>query len=111
MTRDDTRRLADILEAIDEIRAHRGAEGSEPSVVRDAVLYRLVVIGEAAARLSDQTRARAPEIEWRAIVALRNRLAHAYWRVSLGLIDEIVESELAPLEAAVRRLLGDADEE
>jgi uncharacterized protein with HEPN domain len=100
-----------MLEAIEEIRAHRGsAQASEPSVVRDAVLYRLVVIGEAAGQLSEEARAAAPGIEWPAIVALRNRLAHAYWRVSLELVDEIVEEELDPLEDAVRRLLGAAGE-
>jgi uncharacterized protein with HEPN domain len=106
MSRGDAQRLADILEAIEEIRGHRSSEDAKPSVVRDAVLYRLVVIGEAAGRLSDATQAGSPEIEWRAIVALRNRLAHAYWSVSLELIDEIIENELRPLEDAARRLLA-----
>jgi len=39
---------------------------------------------------------------------LRNRLAHTYWRISLPLIDEILEADIDPLERAVRRLLGES---
>jgi uncharacterized protein with HEPN domain len=96
--------LADILDAIERIRAYRTSDGAT-EVTRDAVLYRLVVIGEAVGSLSEETRDAAPEIEWRAIVALRHRLAHVYWRISMELIDEIVEHDLDPLERTVGRLL------
>jgi uncharacterized protein with HEPN domain len=107
VSRQDSQRLADIVEAIRAIRAHREAGEATQAVTRDAVLYRLVVIGEAAGALSEATRAAAPEIEWQAIVGLRNRLAHAYWQVSLELIDEIVEGDLDPLDEAAQRLLAD----
>lgn len=64
-----------------------------------------MVIGEAVGTLSEETRAAAPEVEWRTIVALRNRLAHVYWRISLDMIDEIIEHDLGPLEGSIRRLL------
>jgi uncharacterized protein with HEPN domain len=73
-----------------------------------AILYRLLVLGEAAGSLSEATIADATEIEWRAIVALRNRLAHTYWRISLPLIDEILEADIDPLERTVRRLLSES---
>jgi uncharacterized protein with HEPN domain len=107
VSRQDSQRLADIVEAIRAIRAHREAGEATQAVTRDAVLYRLVVIGEAAGGLSEATRAAAPEIEWQAIVGLRNRLAHAYWQVSLELIDEIVEGDLDPLDEAAQLLLAD----
>jgi uncharacterized protein with HEPN domain len=107
VSRQDSQRLADIVEAIRAVRAHREAGEATQAVTRDAVLYRLVVIGEAAGALSEATRAAAPEIEWQAIVGLRNRLAHAYWQVSLELIDEIVEGDLDPLDEAAQRLLAD----
>ena len=106
MSRRDEDRLADILESIDRIRDYRD-RGADAAVF-DAILYRLLVLGEAAGSLSDETIATAPEIEWRAIVALRNRLAHTYWRISLPLIDEILEADIDPLERAVRRLLGES---
>ena len=44
---------------------------------RDAAAMSLMVIGETARRLSDDTKARTPEIPWAAIVSLRNRIATA----------------------------------
>jgi len=71
VSRRDEDRLADILESIDRIRDYRD-RGADAAVF-DAILYRLLVLGEAAGSLSDETIATAPEIEWRAIVALRTR--------------------------------------
>jgi uncharacterized protein with HEPN domain len=48
----DELRLLDILRAIDTIRSHL-ADGGFDRKTSDAVLYNLVVIGEAAARVAD----------------------------------------------------------
>ena len=61
MSRREVLRLRDIRDAIAVIREHI-ASGSFDRKTSDAVLYNLVVIGEAAAQISDETRARAPEI-------------------------------------------------
>jgi uncharacterized protein with HEPN domain len=66
---------------------------------------RLVVIGEAPARIGDETRARAPEIPWTSVVGLRNLVTHEYFRVDLDIIEDIVGTSLDPLEAAARHLL------
>ena len=44
-----------------------------------ASLKALETIGEAAARISDDFRAKHPEISWREIIGMRNRLIHAYF--------------------------------
>ncbi len=48
-------------------------------MVQMAVLHELVIIGEAANKLSDDLKAQYPEIPWRDIVDFRNVLAHHYW--------------------------------
>lgn len=45
---------------------------------QSAVLHKLMIIGEAAARLSSEFRAQHPDIGWRDIVTFRNILVHAY---------------------------------
>ncbi len=45
------------------------------------LLQKLIVIGEAAARLSDEFKTRYSKVEWRDIVAFRNILVHAYFSV------------------------------
>jgi uncharacterized protein with HEPN domain len=104
VSRREELRLRDILGAIATIQEHlRGGEFD--SKTSDAILYNLVVIGEAAARVGEETRVRAPEIPWTSIVGLRNLVTHEYFRVDLEVVEEIVTKSLGPLETEVRRLL------
>lgn len=104
MSRREELRLRDILGAIATIREHLGG-GEFDHKTSDAILYNLVVIGEAAARVGEQTRARAPETPWTSIVGLRNLVTHEYFRVDIDVIEDIVTKSLDPLETAVKRLL------
>jgi uncharacterized protein with HEPN domain len=65
------------------------------------------VIGEAANQIGEDVQAKAPEISWAEVVALRNLIAHEYFRVDLDVIQEIVAESLAPLDSAARRLLAE----
>jgi uncharacterized protein with HEPN domain len=107
VTRSEELRLRDILAAIEAIRDHL-AGGEFDRKTSDAVLYNLVVIGEAAARIGEEARQRAPEIPWTKIVGLRNLVTHEYFRVDLEVIQDIVDSSLEPLATTVRRLVGEA---
>lgn len=50
------------------------------------MLHRLIVIGEAAAHISPETRAAYPEIPWRRIVAFRNFAVHTYFAVDWSIV-------------------------
>jgi len=102
-------RLRDVRDAVAAIRAHI-ATGSFDRKTSDAVLYNLVVIGEAAAQISDATRARAPEIPWTKVVGLRNLIAHEYFRIDLEIIQAIVSEQLDQLDATAERLIHEDDE-
>src|SRR5438552_4092504 len=104
MTRRESLRLSDIVEAIEAIRSHIAA-GTFDRKTTDAVLYNLVVIGEAAAQISAETRAKMPEIPWPKIVGLRNLIAHEYFRIDLGVIETILREQLDQLEHSVRNVL------
>jgi len=106
VSRGEELRLGDIAQAIAAIRSHI-AEGEFDRKTSDAVLYNLVVIGEAAAQLADDTRTRAPEIPWTRVVALRNLIAHEYFRVDLEVIRSILAEQLDQLDEAVGQLLAD----
>ena len=108
MSRRETLRLRDIREAIATIRSHI-AESSFDRRTSDAVLFNLVVIGEAAAQIGDETRSRAPEIPWTKIVGLRNLIAHEYFRIDLDVIEMIVEEQLGELDATAERILEEDD--
>jgi uncharacterized protein with HEPN domain len=108
LSRREALRLRDIREAIATIRGHIGSATFDRKT-SDAVLYNLVVIGEAAAQISDETRSRAPEIPWTKIVGLRNLIAHEYFRIDLDVIQAIVEEQLGELDAVAERLLEEDD--
>jgi uncharacterized protein with HEPN domain len=82
--------LADMIEAADDIAAFVGGMGRESfpgnNLVRSAVLQKLTIIGEAAARLSPELRNRHPETEWADIVAFRNIAVHAYFTVDWSIV-------------------------
>ena len=77
--------LQDIIEAIDMIQTF--LEGMDVSTFlaselhKVAILQKLTVIGEAAARLPQVFREAYPQVEWRDIVAFRNIAVHAYFAV------------------------------
>lgn len=76
---------------------------------QNAVIRSLEVIGEAAGKVSADTRAAHPEIPWREITAMRHRLIHGYAEVRLDLVWAVVEERLDPLIAALVPLVPDED--
>lgn len=108
MSREDRERLHDILDAIASIRAHSASAALVPGdVVRDAILYRLVVIGEAVKALPESVKAEQADLNWRGIAGLRDLLTHEYFRIESNRIDELLGEPLEALEQAVARLLHD----
>lgn len=104
--RDD---LEIVLALIGRIEATVARETAETFVASadavDAVAYRLAMIGEHCKRLPTDLRARHPDLPWRAMVGLRNIVAHAYdmispkivWRtatVELKIVKDMAEAEL-----------------
>jgi uncharacterized protein with HEPN domain len=83
--RRDVLYLTDIVEAADHIAGFVAGidfEGFEKSeLVRSAVVQKLSVIGDAAARVSEMVRCREPQVPWPQIVAFRNILVHAYFGI------------------------------
>jgi uncharacterized protein with HEPN domain len=111
----DRERLLDILEAIAAIerrRPARRAEFDQDELIQVWCLRHLEIIGEAAANVSPETRALAPEIPWRQVTGMRNALIHAYFAVDWNAVWNVVERELEPLKANTTGLLdrlGDDD--
>jgi len=77
--------------------------------MQHAVIRCLTVIGEAANRVSTDTRAALPGIAWSEAVGLRNVLVHDYQRIALARVWTIVQDDLPPLLSALNAHLGTID--
>lgn len=101
--------LQHVAECLARIREYT-AEGNEAFLsdrkTQDAVIRNLEVVGQIVRDLGPETLAsRRPEVPWIKIAGARNILAHQYLGVDLSLVWNIVDRELAALEAAVAGLL------
>jgi uncharacterized protein with HEPN domain len=72
----------------------------------DAILRNIELLGEASTRLTDDTRALAPEVPWREIVGTRNRLAHGYLGIAAETVWSIINDDLPPLQRKLEALLA-----
>ena len=72
----------------------------------DATLRNLELIGEAATHVPDEIRKEHPEIQWRSIVATRNRLAHGYLGIDDDVIWDIIQTDITELLPALQTLLS-----
>ena len=103
--------LGHIRDAINDIEqytlAGRDAFMTE-RMRQDAVIRKLEIIGEAVKRLLDATKDRRPEIPWKQIAGMRDRLTHDYFGVDLALVWRVVERDLPALQVAVVTLLKES---
>jgi uncharacterized protein with HEPN domain len=106
---DPAQRFTDIIENIDRIeqftKGLNAAAFAADDQVTFAVKYALLVIGEATTKLGDTASDLRPDIPWREIRGLGNRLRHDYDTVDLARIWLLIERDLPPLKAACQAAL------
>lgn len=74
-------------------------------MLRDAVLYRLLLMGEIASALPEPLRNRYPDVAWRQIRAFRNLAVHKYFSVDWAVVWQISRDEVPVLEEQAMDIL------
>ena len=78
----------------------------DDTLIYDATLRNLELIGEAATHIPGNVREAYPGIQWRLIIATRNRLAHSYLGIDEDVIWDIIQTDIPNLLPALRNLLN-----
>jgi uncharacterized protein with HEPN domain len=104
-------RIQDILNAIDSIqRLQRRIadidfeQFSQDETIAKAVLYDLIIIGEAAINVPADVQAISSELPWRLMSDMRNIMAHEYFQVNLRVTWSTIQNNLPPLIHPLQQL-------
>jgi uncharacterized protein with HEPN domain len=110
MHRADAVRLRHMLDSA------RDAQGFLSNRVRDdlnrdrmlllSLVKSIEILGEAASRVSPEARAECPNVPWTDIVAMRNRLIHAYFDINRDIVWHTVTEELPPLITELEKIIS-----
>lgn len=104
----DSARLQHILESIDEILAavagHTFDSFCNDHVLRIAIVKWLEIIGEAANHITEETKNKNSQIDWRRIVALRNIVVHEYFRIDYAIIWDASTNLVPQLKTEIEKL-------
>jgi uncharacterized protein with HEPN domain len=75
--------------------------------LKRAFVRSIEIIGEATKHIGDDFRQQHPDIEWRAMAGMRDRLIHGYFGVDYELVWDVAINKIPPLRDQLARLLGD----
>lgn len=70
----------------------------QSETLRRAFVRALEVIGEATKKLPPRVREQHPQIQWRAMAGMRDRLIHGYFGVDYELVWDVVENKIPDLK-------------
>ena len=111
--RNNPKRLKDILQAIDTIFQYvEGREMEEFLADKKsyhAVIYNIMIIGEAANMLTLEFRESHPDLKWRQITNMRNFLIHGYHNVEEDLVWEAISVDLHPIREKIAKYLEEIE--
>jgi uncharacterized protein with HEPN domain len=110
MRKDDAVRLRHMLDAAREAQGFASTRSrsdlDEDRQLLLALVKAIEIVGEAASRVSAETKAALPDVPWQDIVAMRHRLIHGYFDTDVDIVWSTVSQDLPPLQAQLERALA-----
>ena len=92
---------------IEKLHGRTKSEFEHDQDLKDLIVYRLQVIGEAASHISRQFQDSHSNIEWSNIIGMRHRLVHGYLDIDYGIVWDIVVNDIPRLVSDLKKIIQD----
>ena len=111
MQREDRARISDMIVAAEKVTrfvaGRRRQDLDTDDMLQFACIRGIEIIGEAAINISSAMRDAHPEVPWRKMAGMRNRIVHAYFEIDLDVVWKTATEELPQLLPVFRKIERD----
>ncbi len=109
MRKDDRIRIRHMLdaarEAVSFIKDRKRSDLERDRMLVLSLVKSIEIMGEAASRVTKESRDGHPEVPWLNIVGMRNRLIHVYFDIDLDRVWDTITDDLPPVIAALEKMV------
>jgi len=108
MEKRDSLYIRHIHDAVEKILAFTQGktlpEFASDEMLQSAVIHQLLIIGEAANKVSNEFQMKNSQLDWRGMIGMRNKLIHDYFHVSIDELWKTVKDDIPELKKLIEDL-------
>ena len=114
MNKDNTVYIRHIIDAIKRLEEYLKGIDYESflnsNLLQAGVIRELEIIGEASKKLGNDFKKQYPDIPWKKIAGMRDKLIHDYFGVDLDAVWETVERDIPELRNNLKQIIGNENQ-